>query len=637
MLKKKEQNQTPEHTKGRFLKKNKKRKKWMLAAAAVVLIAALLLIRGKSKQEVPQLDLTDTTVLNYTDLENSISATGTVESAHSRMVYSTAAYQVMAVHVEVGDRVQEGQLLAELDGESIQNQINSQEITMEVSSQSSGQQVKAAQDNYNNFKSGLDQGLNATLNGAKTQVQSAYEAYVRAKNTYERYKNGLDVGENTTLLGAESALRSAESGLETARDAYDTACRSYRDAQQALEKAEDGWLTAQTREQTVRQARDEAQQMLEALQNRQNAGETGLEQAILDQQNQVQQLEAALTQAQAETEAQRAVYEQALPLRDQARSALDAADRSLENAQAAYDTQKSTYHATVTAVDDTLADYQTSLQSAWETYQDAQVSLKSTQKSVNEQLQSYENNLTSAQIGASTAVSEEGLRQLQDSLDDTKITAPCAGTITAVYAEVGSSGSGLLFVIEDVDNLVVETTVKGYDVGTVQEGMPVVIRSDATGDTKMDGVISSIAPTSNKNAMGQTDTTGDAVFAAEVAVTSQNTGLRIGMEAQLDYIVARESHVLTVPYDAVYENDQGQTCVLMAVEQKDGRYAIQELPITTGIDDDLDLAISGDGVEEGMRVINEPDSYLHLLGQTVTAGTGLQSGLPMGGMMVGGA
>ena len=109
------------------------------------------------------------------------------------------------------------------------------------------------------------------------------------------------------------------------------------------------------------------------------------------------------------------------------------------------------------------------------------------------------------------------------------------------------------------------------------------------------------------------------------------------MEAQLDYIVARESHVLTVPYDAVYENDQGQTCVLMAVEQKDGRYAIQELPITTGIDDDLDLAISGDGVEEGMRVINEPDSYLHLLGQTVTAGTGLQSGLPMGGMMVGGA
>lgn len=637
MLKKTEKDQTPKKTTGRFLKKNKKRKKWILAATAVVLIAALLFIRGNKKQQTPQLDLTDTTMLYYTDLENSISATGTVESANSRMVYSTSASQVMAVHVKVGDQVREGQLLAELDGESIQNQITSQEITMEVSSQSSAQQVKAAQDNYNNFKSGLDEGLNSTLNGAKTQVQSAYESYVRAKNTYERYKDSLDVGENTTLLAAESTLRNAETSLETARDAYDTARQSYRDAQQAIEDAEESWLAAQAREQTVRKERDEAQQTLEALQNRQNAGETDLEQTILDQQAQVQQLETALIQAQAETETLHAAYEQALPLRDQAKTALDTADRSLENAQAAYDTQKSTYHATVTTVDDTLADYQTSLQSAWESYQDAQTSLKSTQKSVDEQLQSYENSLASAQIGASTAASEESLRQLQESLDDTKITAPCDGTVTAVYAEVGSTGSGLLFVIEDVDDLVIETTVKGYDVGTVQEGMPVVIRSDATGDAEMDGVISSIAPTSNKNSMGQTDTTGDAVFAAEVEVTSQNTGLRIGMEAQLDYIVAKETHVLTVPYDAVYENDQGQRCVLMAVEQKDGRYTIEELPVVIGIDDDLDMVISGDGVKEGLRVINEPDTYLHLLGQTVAAGTGLQSGLPMGGMVVGGA
>ena len=44
--------------------------------------------------------------------------------------------------------------------------------------------------------------------------------------------------------------------------------------------------------------------------------------------------------------------------------------------------------------------------------------------------------------------------QLQESLEDTRITAPCSGTVTAVYAEVGSTGSGLLFIIEDVDDLV---------------------------------------------------------------------------------------------------------------------------------------------------------------------------------------
>ena len=51
-----------------------------------------------------------------------------------------------------------------------------------------------------------------------------------------------------------------------------------------------------------------------------------------------------------------------------------------------------------------------------------------------------------------------------------------------VVAKVGSTGSGLLFVIEDVDNLVVDTAIKGYDVGTVQTGMKVLIRSDATGN-----------------------------------------------------------------------------------------------------------------------------------------------------------
>ena len=44
--------------------------------------------------------------------------------------------------------------------------------------------------------------------------------------------------------------------------------------------------------------------------------------------------------------------------------------------------------------------------------------------------------------------------------------------------------------------------------------------------------------------MGQTDlSTPDAVFATEVAVTSQNTGLRIGMNARLNYILDRAEQI----------------------------------------------------------------------------------------------
>lgn len=625
--------------KGKFLPKRKKRKKWIIAAAVVVVLAVVLVLRGRSKlKDLPLLDLTDTTVLSRMDLENSVSATGTVESAARTTVYSTMAYPVMAVHAEVGDRVEAGQVLAELDGETLRDQIASQEITLGVSSQSGAQQVKAAQDNYNNFKTGLEQGLNSSLNNTENQADNAYQNYLKAKLTYERTLDSLNLGENTTLISAESALRNAENALETARDAYETARDSYQDAQNALEEADDARLEGEAALSALEESQTILEQELEELLARQAAGEPGLEPLIAEKEAAVQALDAPIEEASAALEGLNTAYETALALRDQTGDAKDGAARSLEHADAAYDDQKSLYNATVTSVDNALADALTNMDNAWKTYQDALVSVKSVEKSVQEQLQTYENTLTSAQIGANKAAAEEGLRQLRVDLEGTQITAPCAGTVTAVYAEVGRSGSGLLFVIEDVDNLVVETSVKGYDVGTVREGMEVVIRSDATGDARMAGEITSIAPTSGKNAMGVTDPTGEAVFAAEVAVNEQNTGLRIGMEAQLDYIIEREADVLAVPYDAVYRNETGETCILIAEEQSDGRYFITELPVTTGMDDDLDMAVTGDGVTEGLRVIHEPDAYRYLLGQTVTAGTGLHT-MPFGpmGMMGRGA
>lgn len=194
------------------------------------------------------------------------------------------------------------------------------------------------------------------------------------------------------------------------------------------------------------------------------------------------------------------------------------------------------------------------------------------------------------------------MRQLRADLEDTKITAPCSGTVTAVYAKVGNSGGGLLFVIEDIEDLVIETSVKGYDIGTVQTGMNVNIYSDATGDKEIKGVISSIAPTTKKNSQGTTDTTSETTFAAEVAVTTKDIGLRIGMDVDLDYIVAEESDVFIVPYDAVYENCKGQECVLIASKTAQDQYTISELTVATGVSNDLDIIISGENVVEGLRV-----------------------------------
>ena len=499
----------------------------ILAAAAIILLPKI----RQAKSEYSMLTYTDTTVLKSTDLESTISATGIVESASSKKVYSALSYLVEEVCVEVGDEVREGQLLCRLDGESIENQIESQRIGMQTAQDSASAQMQSAWDNYSSFKTSLDQGLNSTLLSAQTQADNALRAYHSAEDAYNRYRQGLENGENTTLISAESAL--------------DNARMARRSAEQALDDYDEALYPMTSRD-------------------------------TLEQQ-------------------------------------YDSAQRACESAQASYD-------AAYNAVYNQLADLETAMQSAWDAYQAALVAKDAAQKGVDDQLRAYADTVNTAQSASSTAVSEETIRQLEKTLEDTKITAPCSGTVTAVYAEVGASGSGLLFVIEDTKNLIVETTVKGYDLGNVSEGMRVQIRSDATGEARFDGEITTIAPTARKTAYGTTDLSGDAVFETEVAVSGQDTGLRIGMEAQLDFILAQAENVLTAPYDAVYENDAGQSVVLCATEQEDGTWLLSELPVITGASDDLDIVISGDGVCEGLRIVNVPESMRSYVGKTVTIG-----------------
>ena len=544
-------------------KKRKGRKAGLLIglAAAVLLVVALPHLLGDGAED-DVLGLSDTTVLSYTDLRSSISATGTVESAMSMTVYSTMSYTVMDVHVEVGDYVEEGQLLAELDGEMIRDQISSQQANLNAASKSSKAQLQAAQDNYDNFLAGLESGLNSTLLSAQNQVDTAYDNYIKAETAYERYREGLAVNENTAILNAEASLENAEIALEQAEDAYERAEEFYEDAKAAYETAEAAYETY--------------------------GGD---------------ELRAALQQAE---------Y-----AKDSAYDQLNAAEKALDRAETGYDLAYASYQAAMTGADNALADYETAMDLAWDAYQKALTAQESAKKGVADQLQSYANTLASAKAGTSHAGSYEAIRQLRADLADTKITAPCAGTVTAVYAEVGSPGSGLLFVIEDVEDLVIDTSVKGYDVGTVNAGMKVIVQSDNTGDAEIEGVISRIAPTANKNALGATDTSTEPMFAAEVRVLTEDSGLRIGMDAQLDYIITEVEHVLTVPYEAVYRNEEDQTCVLAAIEQDDGRFLLEEFVVKTGADDDLDIVIHGAGIEEGMRIVHEPETYLHLLGQSV--------------------
>lgn len=661
-----------------------------LAAVVVVLavLAAAFLPRlgaGGGENTVSPLDVM---TLSSTDLRRTVSATGTVESAQSVLVYSTQSYAVQEVLVEVGDYVEAGQLMAKLDDGVILDQIESQEAALSASNSASSAAIAAAEHNYEQYKAALAAGLNSSILNAESSVSNAYDNYVSAYNTYERYRadlaagnnsavlsaentlesaenaylsaqktydryaESLDEGENSTILAQESALEGAERSLSAAEDAYDSAQDAYDDARAQAEEAQTSYEKAQARVSQAERELDEAKEKVAILTEQVNTGEATKDQldAAVVEQNTAQQ-----TFDQAKNEETQASLTLALrqAARDSAQSQASAAERTLEEAEAAYDTAKTQYRSALNSADDALEDYANAVDTAYEAYLDAQVTLENTQADAQEtladyadrlntayaaygsaqaglestenaaqnQLQSYQDSLNSAYANASTSTGEVSLRQLRADLEGTEITAPAAGTVTAVYAEVGSSGGGLLFVIEDVDNLVVATSVKDYDVASVSTGMAVAIQSDSTGDEVYDGEVTSIAPTAAKNAAGETDTSGDISFATDVAVTSQDTGLRIGMSVELDFVLDEALNALSVPYDAVYENDQGQTCLLVLEEGEDGELLLTELPVTTGLETDLDIAVEGEGLTEGVQVVTDPDRYLPLAGQEVALGT----------------
>ncbi len=553
--------------------KNKKHRNLVAVYGTVFLLiaicAVLILAKGTKKQSIAA---GETFVLAYSDFSNSIGATGTVESVESTFVYSTLPNLVEEIYVEVGDYVEEGGLLAKLDDRSIADQIESQETNMRLASAGNDQTIKTARDNYEQFKYALEKGLNSGINSAESQVTTAYENYSRAIKTYRRYREGLKAGENTALINQEQALANARSALNTAEDLY---AETYEGIKEAIDAAYDEWQAAEA--------------ALEAL----DPDDTN----YIEQQEVVHSLEKAYNAACAEEEK---------------------ANRNLNDARDAYNRARAQYNAALAGVDQTLADYAAAMDSAEQAYENALTNLEAARLAADNQLQSYANAISSAKTGADDSNLQVTLRQLKVTLNDTRVTAPTAGTITAVYAKTGLAGSGLLFVIEDINDLIIETSVKEYDIGAVTVGMPVTIKSNATGNDVYEGIITSIAPTSNKTSQGITDTLGEVEFATRVKVTSANTRLRIGMNVRLNYITEQQTDVLSVPYESVYTNQAGEHCILILEQRTTGdSYLIKELPVTAGLENDLVKTISGSGVSAGLIVIGDPDSYLPLIGKEV--------------------
>ena len=203
------------------------------------------------------------------------------------------------------------------------------------------------------------------------------------------------------------------------------------------------------------------------------------------------------------------------------------------------------------------------------------------------------------QARESAALGRESLDQAQKQLDEAIITAPIAGVVASLSAEEGDiipsptmSPQPVIYLIDPTGlELVVE--IDEIDVPEVKLGQEVIIELDALPDTEFKGVVTIIYPLA-------TEVGGVVLYDVKIELdVPEDSGIKVGMSASADIILANRSNVLLVPDRAITEDGEGRTMVKVMVNEQ-----IEERLVEIGISDGFDTEIIN-GLREGEMVLIE--------------------------------
>jgi multidrug efflux pump subunit AcrA (membrane-fusion protein) len=223
------------------------------------------------------------------------------------------------------------------------------------------------------------------------------------------------------------------------------------------------------------------------------------------------------------------------------------------------------------------------------------------------QLRTAQNNLRSAQeslnqisdrpAAADTNVELQqiNLERLNRQLAEGVILAPVSGVVTQINASVGAAASGVLFIIEDVDNLYVAANVREHSLGELSIGQQTFVTTEITGDSVYDAEIIFISPRS-VSPVGSTSVE----FEIHAAMNGNDDNVRIGMNAFINVVTDYREDIFAVPLSAIVATERGSFVIMREGEE------MREIPVTVGLRTSTHAEIYGEHLREGMAIIARP-------------------------------
>ncbi len=214
-----------------------------------------------------------------------------------------------------------------------------------------------------------------------------------------------------------------------------------------------------------------------------------------------------------------------------------------------------------------------------------------------ESIQSASESLRSAEIS---------MQNLQDAMNNYTITAPISGTIIEKDAKVGDAvkAGDTLCIVYDLSYLEMSINVDELQISSISVGQQVQITADAVPDKTYVGTVTRVSMKGASNG-------GTTTYPVSIRIDDTD-GLRPGMNANAEIVVAEANNALVVPnaavvrgsYVLVTKDSPSAANADTAMEAPEGFVYV---PVKTGVsDDDYTQIVSG--IQEGDTIGYDPSS-----------------------------
>ena len=187
------------------------KKGWIGIGIVAVLIVAWFLLRGGKKEEMVSFD---TAKVENTNIQTSITATGTIEPVTSVTVGTQVSGIVSKLYVDYNSVVKKGQVIAELDRTNLISELNTAKANL-----SSAQSTAAYElSNYNRYKTLYDKGLVSAdeYESALLSYQKAKEQVNTSRESVQKAQTNLGYATITSPIDGVILSKSVEEGQTVA-------------------------------------------------------------------------------------------------------------------------------------------------------------------------------------------------------------------------------------------------------------------------------------------------------------------------------------------------------------------------------------------------------------------------------------